>query len=257
MDKRSAKLAKSCPPGQTGTIMQFEKPLISGRLVKRYKRFLADITLESGEMITAHCANPGAMTGLADPGIPVRLSLSDDPKRKLKYSLEMVEVDAGRGPSWVGINTAHPNRLVEAAITDGTIAELAGYAGLRREVRYGSRNSRIDMLLEDESRPPCYVEVKNVHLVREPGLAEFPDSVTTRGAKHLNELADMATEGARAVMVYLVQRADCGRFTLAADIDPAYAEAFKEARKAGIEAICYACDVSPESILISAPLEII
>ncbi|MEZ5878181.1 MAG: DNA/RNA nuclease SfsA [Tepidamorphaceae bacterium] len=237
--------------------MQFEKPLIPGRLVKRYKRFLADVTLDNGETITAHCANPGAMTGLADPGIPVWLSLSDDPKRKLKYSLEMVEVDDGRGPARVGINTAHPNRLVEAAITDGAIPELSGYAGLRREVRYGSRNSRIDMLLEDEARPPCYVEVKNVHLVREPGLAEFPDSVTTRGAKHLAELADMATEGARAVMVYLVQRADCDRFTLATDIDPAYGQAFAQARKAGVEAVCYACDVSPEAIRVTTPVKII
>ncbi|MCB1479336.1 MAG: DNA/RNA nuclease SfsA [Rhodobiaceae bacterium] len=237
--------------------MQFEKPLIPGRLVKRYKRFLADVTLDNGETITAHCANPGAMTGLADPGIPVWLSLSDDPKRKLKYSLEMVEVDDGRGPARVGINTAHPNRLVEAAITDGAIPELSGYAGLRREVRYGSRNSRIDMLLEDEARPPCYVEVKNVHLVREPGLAEFPDSVTTRGAKHLAELADMATEGARAVMVYLVQRGDCDRFTLATDIDPAYGQAFAQARKAGVEAVCYACDVSPEAIRVTTPVKII
>ncbi|MFN0264058.1 DNA/RNA nuclease SfsA [Tepidamorphus sp. 3E244] len=233
--------------------MQFPKPLIPGTLVRRYKRFLADVTLESGETITAHCANPGAMTGLADPGIPVWLSLSDDPKRKLKYSLEVVQVDDGAGPCCVGINTSHPNRIVEAAIGAGAIPQLAGYETMRREVRYGT-NSRIDLLLESEGRPPCYVEVKNVHLVRQTALAEFPDSVTARGAKHLAELAKMAQSGARAVMFYLVQRGDCADFQLAADIDPAYAQAFAAARDAGVEAICYACNVSPEAILLGGPV---
>ncbi|MCC0016947.1 MAG: DNA/RNA nuclease SfsA [Rhodobiaceae bacterium] len=233
--------------------MQFDKPLVPGRLVKRYKRFLADVALDSGEQVTAHCANPGAMTGLADPGIPVWLSTSDDPKRKLKYGLEIVEVDAGRGPARVGINTAHPNRIVEEALDAGAIGELAGYARRRREVRYGT-NSRIDILLEDDARPPCYVEIKNVHLVRQAGLAEFPDSVTKRGAKHLTELAAVARSGARAVMLYLVQRGDCDCFSLADDIDPAYAQAFREARSHGVEALCYDCAVEPEAIRLAAPV---
>lgn len=233
--------------------MEFQTPLIPARLIRRYKRFLADCQLQNGETVTAHCANPGAMTGLNMPGIPAMLSRSEDPRRKLAYSLEMVQVDDGRGPTWVGINTAHPNRLVEAAIIEGRIGELAGYDSLRREVRYGS-NSRIDLLLEKDGLPPCYVEVKNVHLVRRPGLAEFPDSVTARGAKHLGELSDMVRLGHRAVMVYLVQRGDCDTFALAADIDPVYADAFRSASACGVEALCYACAVSPARIELTAPV---
>jgi len=230
--------------------MKFPAPLHRGTLIKRYKRFLADITLDSGEEITAHCANPGSMLGLADPGSTVWLSQSDNPKRKLKYSWELVEVDLGKGPSLVGINTAHPNALVADAISSGTIRELAGYPALRREVKYGV-NSRIDILLEKEDMSRCYVEIKNVHLMREAGLAEFPDSVTARGAKHLVELSGMVAEGHRAVMVYLVQRNDAKDFTLARDIDPAYGEAFDRARDAGVEAIAYACDLTPEGIEVS------
>ncbi len=226
--------------------MRFPTPLLRGTLIKRYKRFLADIDLD-GAVITAHCANPGAMLGLAEPGSTVWLSKSANPKRKLKYSWEMVETDLGAGPQLVGINTAHPNALVAEAIRDGTIAALAAYPVLRREVRYGT-NSRIDILLEDDRLSRCYVEVKNVHLMREPGLAEFPDSVTARGAKHLAELAGVVAQGHRAVMVYLVQRGDAQRFALARDIDARYAQAFDAARSAGVEAIAHGCRLSPEGI---------
>ncbi|WP_319513406.1 DNA/RNA nuclease SfsA [uncultured Cohaesibacter sp.] len=223
--------------------MKFEKPLIPGRLIQRYKRFLADIELDDGTVITAHCANPGSMLGLKDPGTRVWLSKSDNPKRKLAYSWELSELD----DAMIGINTSHPNRIVEEAIRAGHVAELTGYETLRREVKYG-KNSRIDILLQDEGKPDCYVEVKNVHLLREQGLAEFPDSVTKRGAKHLGELADMVEQGHRAVMLYLVQRTDANRFALASDIDPAYAEAFQEATDAGVEAIVYLCDISHQEI---------
>ncbi len=236
--------------------MRFPAPLLRGTLLRRYKRFLADVALETGETVTAHCANPGSMLGLADPGVPVWLSKSDNPKRKLAYSWELVEVDLGRGPALVGIHTGHPNALAAAAITAGVIPELAGYASLRREVRYG-RNSRIDILLEDEGRSPCYVEIKNVHLMRRPGHAEFPDSVTARGAKHLVELTSVVAQGGRAVMLYLVQRGDAEAFSLAPDIDPAYAAAFAEARAGGVEALSYACKLTPEGIEVAGALPIL
>ncbi len=236
--------------------MKFASKLVSGRLVKRYKRFLADVTLDDGTLVTAHCANPGAMTGLMEPGSKVWLSISDNPKRKLKYSWELIEVKEGRKRSLVGINTAHPNRLVTEAIEHNEIAELKGYARLRREVKYG-KSSRIDILLEDDAKPPCYVEVKNVHLSREKGLAEFPDSVTVRGAKHLNELRDMVLSGARAVMLYLIQRTDSERFSIAADIDPGYAQAFFEARRSGVEMIAYDCKISPLNISVAGKRPVI
>jgi sugar fermentation stimulation protein A len=224
----------------------FPTPLAGGRLIRRYKRFLADVALDSGEEIVAHCANPGAMLGLATPGARVLLSRADKPGRKLPWSWELVEVDFGGGAEWVGINTGHPNAIVSEALSNGFFAQLAGYPGHRREVRYGV-NSRIDILLEGDGIPPCHVEVKNVHLCRQPGLAEFPDSVTARGAKHLREMADVARAGGRAVMIYLIQmRAEA--FRLAADIDPAYAAAFAAARAAGVEALAVSCDVSPEGV---------
>ena len=233
--------------------MKFPDPLISGRLARRYKRFLADVELEGGETVTAHCPNPGSMMGLAEPGMTVWLSRARNPKRKLKYSWELVAAD----DTLVGINTGHPNGLVAEAIAAGAMPELAGFERLRQEVRYG-KNSRIDILLENDGAPPCYVEVKNVHLRRSPGLAEFPDSVTARGAKHLVELGDMVESGARAAMVYLVQRNDCETFKIAADIDPNYDKALGLALERGVEALCYACEVAPEGIEVvrALPVEI-
>jgi sugar fermentation stimulation protein A len=236
--------------------MRFPAPLIPATLVKRHKRFLADVVLDTGEALTAHVANPGAMTGLAVPGSRAWLSKSPDPKRKLSHSWELVEVDFGGGRELVGVNTAHPNPLVAAAIAQGAIPELAGYPSVRREVRYG-RKSRVDFLLEDAARPPCYVEVKNVHLMREPGLAEFPDSVTRRGARHLDELAEVVAAGRRAVMLYLIQICSASRFALARDIDPAYAAAFDRARARGVEAIAYRCTVASEGVELAAPVPIV
>ena len=228
--------------------MKFPDPLLRGRLVRRYKRFLSDVELDGGELVTAHCANPGSMIGLAEPGSEVWLSPARNPARKLRYSWEMIRI----GEGLVGINTSHPNGIVADAIAAGRVAELAGYGGIRREVKYG-RNSRIDLLLEADGRPPCYVEVKNVHLKRGAG-AEFPDSVTARGAKHLVELSDMVAAGARAVMFYLVQREDCDDFAIAGDIDPNYATMLDKALAAGVEAICYCCKLTTEAIELDRPL---
>ncbi len=228
--------------------MQFPDPLIRGRLIKRYKRFLSDHEIDGGEVVVAHCANPGAMLGLVEPGSEVWLSPSRNPARKLKFSWELLRVNG----ALVGINTALPNGIVAEAIEGGKIPELGGYESLRREVKYG-KNSRIDILLEAPGKPPCYVEVKNVHLKRN-GRAEFPDSVTARGAKHLVEMSNMVAEGARAVMVYVVQREDCQGFAIAGDIDPTYAETLVEAKAAGVEAICYACKLTTQSITLDRAL---
>lgn len=235
--------------------MRFSTPLVEGRLLRRYKRFLADVELATGEMVTAHCANPGAMMGLDAPGNRVLLSQSLDPKRKLPLSLELVEVDFGwRGPQLVGVNTAMPNRLAAEALRAGTIAELAGYGNIRPEVRYGT-NSRVDFVLTGEDRPDAFVEVKNVHLMRTPGLAEFPDCVTARGAKHLHDLAAMVAQGHRAVMLYVIQM-EAERFSLAADLDAVYARTFRQARAAGVEALAYVCRLTPEEIVIERPVPV-
>lgn len=233
--------------------MIFEKPLIEGVLVKRYKRFFADVRLSDGIVVTAHCANSGSMLSVKEPGARVWLTPVDNPARKLKFTWELIEIDGGL----VGINTGHPNKLVADAIAAGEIKPLKGYASLKREQKYG-KNSRIDILLENEGKPPCFVEVKNVTLKRGTGPkvpAEFPDSVTERGTKHLNELAEIAKGGGRAVMFYLVQRTDCTHFKLAADIDPDYAKAFEKAAKSGVEALCYGCEISPDGITIARPLK--
>lgn len=238
--------------------MLFPDPLRPARLLRRYKRFLADVAFEDGGAPeTIHVANPGAMLGLAEPGRRIWASPARNPARKLRWSWELAEADPATGCGLVGVNTAWPNLLAAEAIAAGTIPELAGYAGLRREVPYG-RASRIDLLLTGPDRPPCYVEVKNVHLKRagrgRSGAAEFPDCVTARGARHLAELAAMAQAGARAVMLFVVQREDCDRFRPAADLDPAYWQAFAAVRAAGVEALAYACRVAPEELRIERPL---
>jgi sugar fermentation stimulation protein A len=235
--------------------MQFPEPLIAGRLVKRYKRFLADVMLDSGETITTTCPNTGSMIGLVSPGARVWLSTSDSPTRKYKHTWELVEADFGDGPTMVGINTNHPNKIVSEAIAAEAIKELTGYAELKREVKYGT-NSRIDILLSDPKKATCFVEIKNVHMMRVSPGAEFPDSVTERGAKHLLELARMVEAGHRAVMLYLIQIGGSRSLSLAEDIDPAYVAAYDLARAAGVEAIAYRCQIATNGITLDESVPI-
>jgi sugar fermentation stimulation protein A len=229
--------------------MDFAKPLERGRLVQRYKRFLADIAMDDGREITAHCPNPGAMLGLNTPGLPVWLSRSDDPKRKLAHTLELVEANGGL----VGVNTMHPNRLVAEALALDRIPELSGYASIRREVNYGA-NSRVDFLLEAPDRPPCWLEIKNCHLMRAPGLAEFPDCVAARSSKHLRELAAVVEAGHRAVALFVVQRTDCDRFSACRDLDPLFARTLDAVATQGVEVLVYACDIAPTGVSIARRL---
>ncbi len=232
--------------------MEYDQPLIRATLNQRYKRFLADVTLSDGRQVTAHVANPGAMTGLAQKGMTVWLEPNDDPKRKLRYSWRLVEV----GTALVGVDTALPNKVAGAALRQGLVPELAAYTLVRPEVKYG-KNSRVDFLLGAENLPDCYVEVKSANLSRRAGLVEFPDTVTDRGARHLHELASMAEQGARAVLLYLVQRSDCTQFALAADIDPAYAKAARMAREAGVETLCYRVNLTKTGASLGQPLPIV
>jgi sugar fermentation stimulation protein A len=236
--------------------MRFGTPLIPAMLARRYKRFLADVMFESGEMTTVHVSNPGAMTGLDKPYSRVWLSDSQNPMRTLRYTWELIETDLGSGPEIVGVNTVQPNLLVAEALQAGLIPELRGYPTIRREVKYGS-NSRADFVLEDGKRPGCYLEVKNVHLMRKPRLAEFPDSVTVRGAKHLDDLAAVAESGGRAVLLFVIQIPSANRFTVARDIDPAYAAGFDRARGKGVEMLAWRCKVSVEGIEIKDPVPIV
>ncbi len=225
--------------------MQFTESLIEGRLIQRYKRFLADVRLADGSVLTAHTPNTGSMRGCAEPGSRVWLRDSGDPERKYRYSWELVETGDG---VTVGINTGLSNRLVEEAIVDGTIAELQGYGEIRREVKYGELRSRIDLLLRGHATAAdCYVEVKNVTLV-ERGVAYFPDAVSERGRKHLQELAAMVASGARGVMVYCVQRRDATAVSPADTIDPAYGEEMRRVRALGVECLAYQAVVSPREI---------
>ena len=228
--------------------MIFDPPLLPGRLVRRYKRFLADVELE-GRIETVHCANPGSMMGLAEPGSPVWLSRSANPARKLPLTWELVEVAGG---GLVGVNTSYANRLAEEALGRSLIPALTGYPAWRREAAYGA-GSRIDFLLTAPDRPPCYVEVKSVTLARGEA-AEFPDSVTARGTRHLRELVEMRRQGARSVMLFLAQRQDCGSFSVAGDIDPAYAAALAAASGAGVEILAYGCQVTPQGIELGGAL---
>ncbi|MBA4118597.1 MAG: DNA/RNA nuclease SfsA [Candidatus Puniceispirillum sp.] len=232
--------------------MEFMSPLEKGRLVKRYKRFLADVILEDGSLITAHCPNSGSMLGVKEEGATVWLSKSDNPKRRLAYTWELIEVDG----ALVCVHTTQANKVVEEALLAKTIEPLAPYTHIRREVAYGT-NSRIDFLLTGEGLPDVYLEVKSVTLKRE-GMAQFPDAVTTRGQKHMEELARMVTDhGARACLLYVVQRPDAQDFSLARDIDPAYAKAAARAKLCGVEELCYGCDVTTMGVTLTRPLHII
>jgi sugar fermentation stimulation protein A len=223
--------------------MLFDPPLVPARLIARYKRFLFDAELESGEIITGSCPNTGSMRGLTTPGSRIWLSEHDSPKRKYRHVFELIEADG----TTVGVNTAMPNRLAAEAIALRQVSDLGDYTTVRREQNYG-RNSRIDLLLTDPLRTTTYVEVKNVHFMREAGLAEFPDTVTARGAKHLEELGDMAQAGYRAVMLYVVQRQDCEHFRICGDLDAVYATAFERALRRGVEVYALKCRVSQSEI---------
>ncbi|MGX5776077.1 DNA/RNA nuclease SfsA [Methylorubrum zatmanii] len=235
--------------------MRFSIPLIEGRLVRRYKRFLADVTLADGSLVTAHCANPGAMLGLNAEGFRVLLSPSTNPARKLGFSWELVEADLPGGPQWVGINTARPNALVAEAFRARTIAPLAGYETLRPEVAYG-KASRVDFLASGGGLPPCHVEVKNCHLMRQPGLAEFPDCKAARSARHMEELAAVVAAGGRAMLIVVIQM-QATAFDVARDIDPTFDRALQAALAAGMEAYAYTCAVGPGGVEIAAPVPIL
>jgi len=214
------------------TYKGYELPrLIQGKLIRRYKRFLADVELETGEVVVAHCANSGSMRGCATPGDPVWMSQSDNPKRKLKYTWELILSK----DSMIGVNTQVPNKLVKASIENGLIAELKEYTRVTAEVKT-SDHTRLDLLLENRAGDRCYVEIKNCTLVEE-GVAMFPDAVTTRGQKHLDELVDLKNKGHRAVIFYLIQRMDALAFTPAARIDTVYAQKLRHAVENGVEII--------------------
>jgi sugar fermentation stimulation protein A len=230
--------------------MRFQTDLVPARLIRRYKRFLADCTLEDGREVVAHCANPGSMMGLAEPGSKIWLEPNDDPKKKLKYGWRLVDHENGH---FTGVDTGLPNKAVRAALEAGSIEALSAYRCVKPEVKYGT-NSRIDFLLSQQGLPDAYVEVKSVTLSREKGQAEFPDSVTARGAKHLGELAAVARAGYRAVLLYLVQRTDCTHVAMADDIDPTYAAAHKAATLEGVETLCLSTHISPQEVTIAAPL---
>lgn len=232
--------------------MDFARPLMPGTLLRRYKRFLADVMRDDGTEVTAHCANPGAMLGLDAPGTRVWLEPVASPPRKLAHAWRLVELPEG---GFAGIDANLPNGLVAEALAAGAIPSAAGYGAIRREVPYGARN-RVDFLLEAPGRPRLWLEVKNVHLCRTEGLAEFPDCVTTRGARHLQALAEMVAAGDRAVLLYVVQRTDCTRLRLAADLDPAYARAAAAARAAGVEMVAHATAIDPVGVRLRGPIPI-
>ena len=232
--------------------MKFSNNLIKAKFVKRYKRFFSDHILENGQVVTAHCPNTGAMTGVAKEGITSWLSESNDPKRKLKWTWELTQ----ENDTIVGVNTHNPNKIIQEAINNKEIKELLNYKILKREVKYGV-NSKIDIFLQDDNKVNCYVEIKNVHLSREKGVAEFPDGITSRGTKHLKELANVAKDGDRAVMLYLIQRNDCNYFKIAEDIDIEYGKAFIDALNAGVEVICIDTILNTSEINIGKKIKLL
>ncbi len=233
--------------------MRFQTDLVPARLVKRYKRFLADCTLDDGRAVTAHCANPGSMMGLADPGTKVWLEPNDDPRKKLRYGLRLVDHENGH---LTGVDTSLPNRVLKDALEAREISGLPGYDTVRSEVKYDT-DSRIDFLLQGADGVDTYVEVKSVTLSRTKGLAEFPDSVTARGTKHLQALARVVEAGQKAIMLYFVQRTDCDAVTLADDIDPKYAAAFTEAQQAGVDVLSLSADINTSGVTVARRLQFV
>jgi len=233
--------------------MLLPQPLTHGRIVQRYKRFFVDLVLDDGREVTAHCPNSGAMLGVNLPGQGAWVSFSDDPKRKLAWTLQLVEAAGPDGTGLVGVNTMLPNRLVAEALANEVIPELTGYANVRPEVKYAAA-SRVDFLLTDPDRPPCWLEVKNVHLSRSPGLAEFPDCKAARSTRHLEDLAAQVAEGHRAVALFVVQREDCEDFQACRELDPAFARGLDVAAEAGVEVMVWACAMSTQEIRIARPI---
>lgn len=232
--------------------MQFTTSLHKGHLIKRYKRFLADVELEDGSVVTAHCPNTGAMTGCAEPGYSVWLRHSADPKRKLAYTWELAK---SFDEHWIGINTHNANKLCVEAIQSGKIPELSGYSDLATEKPYGNEKSRIDILLSDDDKNPCYVEVKSVTLLCH-GQGLFPDAKTTRGAKHLRELIQTVQLGYRAVLLFCAQHTGIHSVSVASDIDPEYAELLHQAVAQGVEVLAYGCLINKEKIVINQQLAV-
>ncbi|WP_092885317.1 DNA/RNA nuclease SfsA [Roseicitreum antarcticum] len=228
--------------------MQFQTPLIPARLIRRYKRFLADFTLADGQAVTAHCPNTGAMTGLDTPGLTCWLEPNTDPRKKLAYGWRLVGLPGG---GLANIDTSLPNRIVAEGLAQGRVATLSAYTDFRREVVLGA--SRVDFRATAPGLPDVYLEVKSVTL-RRGAQALFPDTVTTRGARHLADLAQARGAGHRAVMLYLISRTDCAGFGIAADLDPAYASAYDAARRAGVEVLAHACDITLQGITFGAPI---
>nr|WP_321452835.1 DNA/RNA nuclease SfsA [uncultured Carboxylicivirga sp.] len=226
--------------------MIFDTPLIHGRLIKRYKRFLSDILLDNGEVVVAHCTNSGSMKSCIEENAEVYLSPASDPKRKTRYTWEMIKINN----RWIGINTLHPNRIAFEAIKNNEIPQLSGYEHVQREVKVGK--SRIDIMAQNPDET-CFIEVKNVTM-KVGNRALFPDAVTTRGKKHLEELIQLKKEGIRAVMLYVIQRMDVDTFGPAVDIDPDYAKTLKLAYSQGVEIIALQVIVSPTEIKIAKQL---
>ncbi len=227
--------------------MLFETPLIHGTLIKRYKRFLSDIRLDDGSVVVAHCTNSGSMKTCIEEGAEVYLSPAKDPKRKTRFTWEMIKING----QWVGVNTSHPNLIAFEAIKDGTIEQLKGYTHVQREVKTG--DSRIDIMAQNENET-CFIEVKNVTM-KVGNYARFPDAVTTRGKKHLDELIKLKQQGIRAVMLYIIQRSDVELFAPAHDIDPTYTKTLQKAFEAGVEIIPLRVKVSPKKIIPEKTLQ--
>ena len=227
------------------------KNFLTGKFIKRYKRFFVDVQLDSKKIVTAHCPNTGSMMGLLEKDNLVYLTEANDTNRKLKFTLEAIQSNG----AMVGVNTHRANRIVEEAISNDKISELGKIVSFKREVKYG-QNSRIDFLVQTK-KEEIYVEVKNVTLSRDKSTAEFPDAVTERGLKHLNELSTLPTKSVRAVMLFLVQRDDCSKFRIAADIDNKYADTFKKVRKMGVETLCYDCSFDRNGISVNKKIKIL
>lgn len=228
--------------------MQFQTQLVPARLIKRYKRFLADVRLADGQIVTAHCANPGSMLGLAMPEVNVWVEPNEDPKKKLKFAWRLIECDDG---TMINVDTSAANRVIKEALENRALP--LQYDTFRAEVKY-AENSRIDFLLFGPDGVQTFVEVKSVTLSRTQGIAEFPDSVTARGTKHLGALADQCAQGHRALILYLVNRTDCQVVTTAGDIDPKYALAMGDATKKGVEVLCFDTHITAQGMTLGKAL---